>query len=527
MNSDVNKFQTFVGFVALAILGYVIYLFGSWVYHQFVPVPSISLAMHAWFEPAVSSGTPQLHVAGDVLEQGKVATQDRLRLSVEDLTKGNRQSVFLDLKNGHFDSGEQLAFRSFLPEDRLHIRAEYRKAGTSITEDVYLGVQIPFLTIPAALTILGVFGLGFLGFLWLFTGPPLPGKNTGAIMISYVIMLVFLAVPLALPSLISIMSPEMVAAMRYAPVGVLVADPGKGDLGRQWVLNIGGAVDQVAISPPPPNEAKSAAPQGQTPAGTSAAQAGEAVPASAAVAPPSTSAARSDSVKQIDPIVQIQGGLVIPLYVLILSLIGGAINMTLKLPDFQREATSLDIGRAAAGAISATSKAVSAAVKTLQKATREQMPQGAPKTPPVSQAEDATSSQAPTDPTPPASQTKDATTSEAPIELAPPAGRAESSTISQRPIAATETPEQLLLRQTSEWRKGLITQHMYLLSAPFLAIAVYYLLAWLDLLKQPALVLVSFSVGLISDKIVGRITGVASGIVDASRSASDTGTTAK
>jgi hypothetical protein len=53
-----------------------------------------------------------------------------------------------------------------------------------------------------------------------------------------------------------------------------------------------------------------------------------------------------------------------------------------------------------------------------------------------------------------------------------------------------------------------MTQHMYLLSSPFLAIAVFYLLDWLDLRKKALLVLVSFSIGLVSDQILSRILSV-------------------
>jgi hypothetical protein len=55
-------------------------------------------------------------------------------------------------------------------------------------------------------------------------------------------------------------------------------------------------------------------------------------------------------------------------------------------------------------------------------------------------------------------------------------------------------------------RKALIAQYMYLLSAPFLAIAVYYLLQVLATqISEPALVLMAFSSGLISDRIVSAI----------------------
>jgi hypothetical protein len=42
---------------------------------------------------------------------------------------------------------------------------------------------------------------------------------------------------------------------------------------------------------------------------------------------------------------------------------------------------------------------------------------------------------------------------------------------------------------------------------------VFYLLAWLELLQPSALVLVSFSVGLMSDKILGAILHVPDGVV--------------
>jgi hypothetical protein len=57
---------------------------------------------------------------------------------------------------------------------------------------------------------------------------------------------------------------------------------------------------------------------------------------------------------------------------------------------------------------------------------------------------------------------------------------------------------------------------MYLISAPFVAIATYYLLSWLDMRKVEMLVLVSFSVGLISEAILSRILDVASGFVKGS-----------
>jgi hypothetical protein len=59
-------------------------------------------------------------------------------------------------------------------------------------------------------------------------------------------------------------------------------------------------------------------------------------------------------------------------------------------------------------------------------------------------------------------------------------------------------------------RKQLIDSYMYLLAAPFLAIAVYYLLQVIaDDTAEPILVLMAFATGLISDAVVSRITDFA------------------
>ena len=58
--------------------------------------------------------------------------------------------------------------------------------------------------------------------------------------------------------------------------------------------------------------------------------------------------------------------------------------------------------------------------------------------------------------------------------------------------------------------QAVIEQHMYLLAAPFLAIAVYFLLQILaNDIAQPVIVLMAFSAGLISERIVAAVIGVA------------------
>jgi hypothetical protein len=56
----------------------------------------------------------------------------------------------------------------------------------------------------------------------------------------------------------------------------------------------------------------------------------------------------------------------------------------------------------------------------------------------------------------------------------------------------------------AEIRRQLVQNYMYLLSAPLLAIAMYYLLQVVaDEVAQPVLVIMSFATGLVSDKVVG------------------------
>jgi len=67
-------------------------------------------------------------------------------------------------------------------------------------------------------------------------------------------------------------------------------------------------------------------------------------------------------------------------------------------------------------------------------------------------------------------------------------------------------PDAETQRQTFAFRRALIQNYMYVLSAPFLATAVYYLLQVVATEPaRPILVLVSFATGLISDTLVNRI----------------------
>jgi TolB-like protein len=80
-------------------------------------------------------------------------------------------------------------------------------------------------------------------------------------------------------------------------------------------------------------------------------------------------------------------------------------------------------------------------------------------------------------------------------------------------LSATVTISEDAPMQAKDWRIELLNQYMYLIGAPFLAIITFYLLLWLNLNRVPLVVLISFSVGLISAPILSRITGIASEFV--------------
>jgi hypothetical protein len=86
--------------------------------------------------------------------------------------------------------------------------------------------------------------------------------------------------------------------------------PCKSNDGYQWVLNIGGVVEGPIAREKPAAQAESAT---QTP---------------------------EQKYQETPLIYSIRGGLVVPLYVIILSLMGGAVSMTRRVPEYQRRAMS-------------------------------------------------------------------------------------------------------------------------------------------------------------------------------------------
>lgn len=285
---------------------------------------------------------------------------------------------------------------------------------------------------------------------WLFTGPLKPRKARLLFGITYVVTFSALVVPIVMTVVVA-RDPHFVRLMEGAPVGILKATA-RGVDEPQWLLNIGGAVRPAparapAQGPPPPTPppaeeppSPTAPPDGQADSSDEAGVAGE----DAAAAPrsergvaetPASSSSNRDDVAP--PAAEVVGGLAIPLFVLILAMLGAAINMTRRVPEIQRD---FDEQAAATWMGALTSPAAVLGFS--------------PHSPPE-------------------------------------AGEGRAAT-----------------RRKETWviRKELIETYMYFLSAPFLAIAVYYLLqVAASTVNQPILVVIAFASGLMSNTVVGAI----------------------
>lgn len=83
---------------------------------------------------------------------------------------------------------------------------------------------------------------------------------------------------------------------------------------------------------------------------------------------------------------------------------------------------------------------------------------------------------------------------------------------------ASAVGEQTANPDASAIRKQLIQTYMYFLSAPFLAVAVYYLLQVIaSSVAEPVLVVIAFASGLMSNAAVGAIMAFADNVLEKAR----------
>jgi hypothetical protein len=546
-----------VGALVVAAGLVALYLPLPWVYRWLSPadaLPAGALTMGVYFEDEANEAG--LRVYGDVLENGKPVVGGHAHVTVRRLNDALVQSVSVPVTGGRFDSSTQPAFKTLRASDRLNIGVEVSRAdSTRVAKgETYLNAYPPLRPSSIRWTAGVLLGIAVV-FFWAFTGVATPRKNQAAIIFSYVVMLLFLCLPFMAFYVLGRYQAVAQVAQDVAgstPVGVLPAVPLKDSDGkladgveREWVLNIGGLVTTRRVSngpPVPPRQSNgAAAKEGEEPK-SSRLQGDTVVEVGAEGrspvvgtqgrptdgSPDTASEIRREHVTSSGvPDYIIEGGIVIPLYVLVLSIIGGAINMTRMLPIYQREAQTLINPREWLRTVGGTVIA-----KGLGPAPPAASPSGPADGPSLtanassSMAADAgtlvsilaTPSDGADTSGPPAVKVAvtPARPNAAATELGPPlppdfsspssdlVAPERTTTVTAAPATTTQTPVEV----AAVWRQGLITQHMYLLAAPFLAIAVFYLLDWLDMQKKPLLVLSSLSVGLTSDKILSAILSV-------------------
>ena len=574
--------ELIVGFVAIALVILAVILgivrpVSRWFAPEKEPQKAL-VAVAAYFEPSAEKQST-LRVSGTVLEHGKPLPNGHARVTVRRLNDASQQSVNVVVKDGRFETGDTPAFRDYSKSDRLNIQTDVSKPDTTLLaqEEIYRNTFPPLRPGSVRNVLIGLLILA-VAFFWAFTGSATGSKNQAAIIISYCVMVLFLALPfMAFYVLGRYQSVAEVArdVAWSAPVGVLPAVPLRDSDGRpasgletEWVLNIGGTVlerprdTQTQDQPVAPETKAESTTNGEAQVPSSARSDSQTGVSAQAVLDDLTKQGTQELATSSDattdaapPRLAVEGGLVIPLYVLVLSIIGGAINMTRCLPAYQREAQGLlnpqqwlqTVGEVGQGVIKrfgdgatptpehpgdpedtvATEEArrrsdsgqpageieeslsqgdpvaETTDVRVMTEPTREH--ESVPPQPHVGVLVRQTS--VPTHYSPHSEHTQTAgTTGAVAIELD--SGNqvipSKTTTVTVAPLPIEMTPAE----RAARWRQGLITQHMYLLSSPFLAIAVFYLLDWLDLRKKPLLVLASFSVGLISDQILSKILSV-------------------
>lgn len=576
-----------IGFVFLLLIGFGIYE-GVTEIRKYYKGPAPVIALSAYFvdetgNPISDSKTTNSHlrISGEVTESGAPLKVGKVRLTVGTLDQTFQQSVIVDLKDGHFESQDP-AFNALEPEDQIHITGEVLSSTLGPPEELYLNTKPPKITSDALWEIAIAIGIiVFAIFFYAFTGKRTPWKNRWAIIFSYCVIGFFLVIPLIAPVL-------FVSNDRHStitkPVGLVLTRIGPPPEGKiQWALNIGGYATVPTPTPTPSSSASPTSspvagatkapvvgpsPQSTRPAAnaspsaqpTSTPQPSATPPTRANAAGPSPTvtptpnAARCEdcasSVQQAIPendnVVEVQGGLVIPLYIIILSVIGGAINMTRKVPQLQQEGEYTEgvegsfiskiplVGSSVARYLgkSSTTKIQDQANTVLPEKPATPDPGIAVTEPPTQTVVDPQK----TPPTP-ADRAKAIDTELAGLVDEQTKRKADMDNttthirdliVELKKIFAAKKDDELILDSNSfddwmrrhaklkdllgsPWRVELLNQYMYLVSAPFLAIVAYYMLDLLGLTKQPILVLISFSVGLISEKILTWLLGLASG----------------
>lgn len=575
--------QTFASITLgwVIILAFCTIAFASiyYIYSKFFKPSPTMLSLAAYFvDEKGNPSTPSspdydqshLKIQGNVYHDGALK-KGEVRLTVSNGDGSFRQSIPIEIsetKAGTFDTDDP-ALRSVHPGDQIQITADVMSSelpGGRATEEIHLNSAPPANKLWLEIGSIVVFLVLAVIFFYAFTGRKTARKNRTAIIFSYVIMAIALALPMFGPIVLVHVFPRSVDGMIGAPAGLINTHTANlAPDQTEWALNIGGysfkapakIADAKGVSAGNTgnsNTTKTAgiqtepatAPRNLSPSSQQSSSTVEGETQSVSGSPPSSkpAAEKSLSPDSNPEVVKVQGGLVIPLSVIILSVIGGAINMTRKVPGFQKESEDADFP------IGATMQNPASAVGGLVR-----LISGSQGQPPPAKATEVTLTIPDGANTPlPAKEGGQDTEKKAEPSLKDQAegidkeidSRITDQVSRNRETEANVAKIRSLLPKmedlfkskktdgplfskfnsyddwlTSEprlremlggsWRSELLNQYMYLISAPFLAIVSYYIIDLVGLNKQGVVVVIAFSVGLVSEKIVSWILGIATG----------------
>lgn len=414
-----------------------------------VAFPSSQVDLTLGLRGAEEGSNPTLQILGTAYLHGDKAKAGTVQLTVRRWWPGTTVTFLAEIaSDGSFKIDDISTGTPFDASDRLRVVAqasvpeiegENERIFTGDTTAYwntsragsFLSTYVPPVLYAAAI------GIPFL-YLYLFTGIYTRHKHNGAIILSYVTAMIFLVVPLVAPFFVGAY-PDLQERMSRTPVGILRVHEANSVVLDQWALFVGGVPRVVDAS-----------------------EGSGAVTDATSSANPSSA---SESFYRFD----VSSGLVIPLYVMILATIGGAINMTRRIPEYQlkiddklQEEADLGGGWLREG------------VPMIAWISRKFLP----------------TYLLPTD---------EAETQEARVEA-----------------AARQKRLKELRKLIRRDRGNLIKQHMFLCTAPFLAMVSYYLLFMVQpelITSIPIVVLLSFSAGLMSETVLTGIMSKADNII--------------
>ena len=264
---------------------------GEWAKQTFRPDVQVLLRASPSHMPETegSRGILKLDVAGRAMVHGEALQNGVMRIVVEDIdTQQYLGGDIVEIKSGEpFEVALLLApdargARSASVGLRAAVTGVHR--GKPVNGETSINIGFPRAASQSAAWIAGaVLALITLAMIWLFTGNIHTRKQRWLYATMYFLVFAALALPVAV-SVLVVQSSYVVEMMERSPVGLVRGTSPGAKSEPQWLLNVGGVAT-----------------------------------------------ARGENS------VQLEGGLAVPVYVVLLALAGAAINLVRRVPELQEE----------------------------------------------------------------------------------------------------------------------------------------------------------------------------------------------